>query len=83
VLGGDASPNTLTCFGQQSGAHEPFHDARGSLGRDLEGSTKSVYRDKRRATVDDFLENGSDDLRTAGRVATIHIHKASLRSRSW
>jgi hypothetical protein len=83
VLGGDAGPNTLTRFGQQSGAHEPFDDASGSLGRDLEGSTKSVYRDKRRATVDDFLENGSDDLRTAGGVATIHIHKASLRSRSW
>ena len=83
MLGSDASPDTLPRFGQQSGAHESFDDARGSFGRDLQGSTKSVYRDKRRATVDDFLENGSDDLRTAGRVATIYIHKASLRSRGW
>jgi hypothetical protein len=33
--------------------------------------------------VDDFFENGSHDLRTAGRVATIYFHKASLRSRGW
>ena len=68
---GDSSPDTLTGFGQESCAHESFDDTRGSLGRHLERGTKSVDRDKGRATVDDFLENGSDDLRTAGRVATI------------
>lgn len=71
VLLGDPGPDTLTGFGQEAGAYKPFDDTRSSLGRHLERAAKSVYRDEGRATVDDLLENGPDDLRPAGGVATI------------
>jgi hypothetical protein len=82
-LRGDARPDALACLSEEAGAHQAFDDSRGRFVGNLQGMTKSVYRDKGRAPVDDFFENGSHDLRTADRVATIYFHKASLRSRGW
>jgi hypothetical protein len=81
--GSDAGPHALTCLGQQSGTHQTFDDACRRFRGNLQGDTKSVDGDKGRASVDDFFENGSDDFGTAGRVTSIYIHKASLRSRVW
>jgi hypothetical protein len=33
--------------------------------------------------MNDFLEDGSDDLGTTSGVATVQLHKASLPSRVW
>jgi len=70
--------------GQREKGHEDVR-ARQEL-RELafaRESLESVDRDEGRTPVDDFLENGSDDLGTARRVATVYFHKASLRSRGW
>jgi hypothetical protein len=82
-LGGDAPPDALGCFDEHAGADQPFYDPGCRLGRELEGVTQSLYRDERRAPVNDFFKDRSDDLRTTGRVSAIQIHKASLPSRVW
>ena len=43
-------------------------------------SLRPVNRDERRAAVDDFLENGPDDLGPASGIATVEFHNASLDS---
>jgi hypothetical protein len=83
LLWRDAGPDALTSVREQSSTHQTFNDAGRRLRRNLERIPECVYRDEGRPAVDDFLENGSDDLGTARRVATVCFHKASLRSRGW
>jgi hypothetical protein len=68
---------------QDTRAHQTFDDARGSLGRHLQGVTNSVDRDEGHASVDDLFENGPDHFGTTGGVATVQVHNASLRARVW
>ena len=81
--GRDPGPDALAGRNEDPGADQSLDDARGGFGRDLQGVAKSVDRDKRRAAVDDLLENGPDDFGTTGSVATVQLHNASLRSGVW
>jgi hypothetical protein len=81
--GRDASPDAVPGRDQDARADQSFDDACGGFGRDLQGVAKSVDRDKRRAAVDDLLENGPDDFGTTGGVATIQLQNASSRPGVW
>ena len=79
-LRGDPRPDALAGLDENSGAHKTFDDAGRRLGRDLKRVLQPVNRDERRAAMDDFLENGPDDLGPASGITTIEFHNASLDS---
>jgi hypothetical protein len=65
---------------QDPRAYQAFDDAGGGFRGNLQGVTKSVDRDKWRASVDDLLENGPHNFGTTGSVASVQLHNAALRS---
>jgi hypothetical protein len=75
---GDAGPDTLARLNEYSGTDQTFDNPGCRLRRNLEGVAQAIDRDEWRAAMDDFFEDGPDDLGTPGRVATVQFHKASL-----
>ena len=80
MLRGDAGPDTLAGLNEYSGTDQTFDDSGCRLRGKLEGGAQAIDRDEWRAAMDDFFEDGPDDLGTPGRVATVYFHKASLPS---
>jgi len=76
----DACPDALTGFDQNTGTDQAFDDATGRFGRDLKGVLQSLDRDEGRAAMDNFFENGPDDLGSPSGIATVQLHNASLDS---
>ena len=76
----DACPDALTGLHQDTGTHQAFDDTRGRFGGDLKGVFQSLDRDEGRAAMDNFFENGPDDLGSPSGIATVQLHNASLHS---
>jgi hypothetical protein len=70
-LRGNLRPDAAPHFFEHSGAHETLDDAEGGLWGDVQGIPKALDRDDRRGSVDDFFQNGPDDLGTTIRITTV------------